>query len=58
MIESTVGISAAAQLLPLLDYADFDGANLLAEDVARGVRIHNGEVEFSNVYGNGIELLI
>ena len=58
MIESTVGISAAAQLLPLLDYADFDGANLLAEDVARGVRIHNGEVEFSTVPGNGIELLI
>ena len=31
--ESTVGISAVAQLLPLVDHADVDGAALLAEDV-------------------------
>ena len=30
MTESTVGISAIAQLLPLLDYVDMDGAVLLA----------------------------
>ncbi len=35
MTESTVGISAAAQFLPLLDYADLDGPLLLARDVAR-----------------------
>lgn len=58
MIESTVGISAAAQLQPLLDYADFDGATLLAEDAARGVNIRNGKVDFSSVSGSGIELLI
>jgi len=58
MIESTVGISAAAQLQPLLDYADFDGATLLAEDAARGVNIRNGRVDFSSVSGSGIELLI
>lgn len=58
MIESTVGISAAAQLLPLLDYADLDGATLLAEDAARGVRIENGRVVFSSISGNGIELVI
>lgn len=58
MIESTVGISAAAQLLPLLDYADFDGATLLAADSARGVNIRNGRVDFSSVSGSGIELLI
>ncbi len=58
MIESTVGISAAAQLLPLLDYADFDGATLLAADSARGVTIRNGKVEFSSISGSGIELLI
>lgn len=58
MIESTVGISAAAQLLPLLDYADFDGATLLAADSARGVNIRNGKVEFSSISGSGIELLI
>ena len=37
MTESSVGISAIAQLLPELDYADLDGALLLAEDPATGV---------------------
>jgi L-alanine-DL-glutamate epimerase-like enolase superfamily enzyme len=37
MTESSVGISAIAQLLPELDYADLDGAMLLAEDPASGV---------------------
>ncbi|MEM9525696.1 MAG: dipeptide epimerase [Bacteroidota bacterium] len=37
MTESSVGISAIAQLLPELDYADLDGAMLLAKDPARGV---------------------
>jgi len=37
MTESSVGISANAQLLPWLDRADFDGAMLLAEDPAEGV---------------------
>ena len=33
MTESTVGISAIAQFLPLLDYVDMDGAVLIARDV-------------------------
>ena len=39
MTESTVGISAIAQFLPLLDYVDMDGAVLIAGDVATGVRL-------------------
>src|SRR5688572_18865908 len=42
MTESTVGISAIAQLLPLLDYVDMDGAALLAEDIASGVKVERG----------------
>jgi L-alanine-DL-glutamate epimerase-like enolase superfamily enzyme len=42
MTESTVGISAAAQLLPLVDYADLDGPLLLRENVATGVKYKNG----------------
>ena len=42
MTESTVGISAIAQLLPLLDFVDMDGAVLLAEDIATGVRVERG----------------
>lgn len=37
MTESSFGISAVAQLLPELDYADMDGAMLLAEDPGEGV---------------------
>ena len=44
--ESTVNISAAAQLLPLADYADLDGALLLARDIAAGVCIDRGRVIF------------
>ncbi len=52
MTESSIGISAIAQLLPLLDYVDMDGALLLKKDPATGVKIRQGEVIFSG--GNGI----
>ncbi|MCP4171209.1 MAG: dipeptide epimerase [Fuerstiella sp.] len=57
MVESTVGISAAAQLLPLLDYADLDGAVLLAEDPADGVAVIDGCIRLSERFGNGAELV-
>ncbi|MGB5430683.1 dipeptide epimerase [Eudoraea sp.] len=58
MTESTVGISAIAQLLPQLDYVDMDGAMLLSEDIANGVQIEeNGRVVFPGLNGSGIELL-
>lgn len=55
MVESTIGISAAAQLLPLLDYADLDGSVLLAEETAQGVKVNNGVVQPGSAYGNGVE---
>ena len=58
MTESTVGISAIAQLLPQLDYVDMDGAMLLKEDIATGVKIEEGgKVIFPVMGGSGIELL-
>jgi L-alanine-DL-glutamate epimerase-like enolase superfamily enzyme len=39
MIESSVLISAAAQLAPLVDYADLDGNLLIRDDPFTGVRI-------------------
>jgi L-Ala-D/L-Glu epimerase len=57
MTESTVGISALAQLLPLLDYVDMDGAVLLAKDIARGVRLERGKCIYPEVNGTGVELL-
>jgi L-alanine-DL-glutamate epimerase-like enolase superfamily enzyme len=57
MTETTVGISAIAQLLPMLDYVDMDGALLLAEDVATGVTIDRGRVRFPDENGCGVTLL-
>jgi len=57
MTESSVGISAIAHLLPLLDYVDMDGALLLSEDIAKGVIIKNGEVFYSELNGIGVTLL-
>lgn len=56
MTESTVGISAIAQLLPLLDYVDMDGAVLLASDIATGVRVDRGRALFPDRPGCGVEL--
>ena len=57
MTESTVGISALAQLLPLLDYVDMDGAVLLARDIASGVRLDRGRCIYPAENGTGVRLL-
>ncbi|WP_280585738.1 dipeptide epimerase [Halorubrum sp. Boch-26] len=44
MIESNASIAAAAQLAPLLDYADLDGSLLLAEDPYDGIGMEGGEL--------------
>ena len=53
MIESSLGISAIAQISPLLDYADFDGAALLSTDPFTGVSITGGHVKLSDGPGLG-----
>ncbi|HHS95160.1 MAG TPA: dipeptide epimerase, partial [Phaeodactylibacter sp.] len=58
MTESSVGISAIAQLLPLLDYVDMDGALLLQNDPATGITIENGKVHFADGLGTGASLLL
>jgi len=57
MTESSVGISALAQLLPMCDYADMDGATLLASDIASGVRFVRGKAKFPDSPGCGAALL-
>src|SRR4030095_430321 len=57
MNESSGGISAIAQLLPLLDHVDMDGAVLLAKDVASGVRLDRGRAVFPEENGNGVRIL-
>ena len=54
MIESSLGISAVAQLAPLLDHADLDGAALLAEDPFIGATIDRGKIHLSDAPGLGV----
>ena len=56
MIESSVGISGAAQLLPLLDFADLDGAVLLRDEPAKGVQLENGRVVRPTLAGCGAKI--
>ena len=57
MTESSVGISAIAHLLPLLDYVDMDGSLLISNDPATGVTFDYGKVIYSNQNGTGASLL-
>ena len=54
MIESSLGISAMAQLAPLADYADLDGAALLSDDPFEGVSITDGFIKLSDKPGLGV----
>jgi L-alanine-DL-glutamate epimerase-like enolase superfamily enzyme len=54
MVESSLGITAAAHLAPLLDYADLDGAALVANDPYVGARIEGGVVRIPDQAGLGV----
>ncbi|MCL6217062.1 dipeptide epimerase [Zunongwangia pacifica] len=56
MTESTVGISAIAQLAPMLDFVDMDGALLLKNDTSTGVKITSEKVIYPNENGTGVKL--
>lgn len=54
MIETSLGITAAAHFAPLLDYADFDGAALLANDPYVGATIEGGRIAIPTAPGLGV----
>ena len=56
MIESSLGITAAAQFAPLLDCADFDGAALVANDPYRGATIEGGTIRLPAGPGLGVTM--
>lgn len=57
MTESTIGCSAIAQLLPLLDYVDVDGCILVEDKISKGIKIEQGKILFSDINGIGAKLL-
>lgn len=44
MTETSCAVSAAAQLAPMVDWADLDGNLLIANDIFDGIKIINGQV--------------
>ena len=54
MIESTLGITAAAHLTPLVDIVDLDGAALLRDDPFNGASIGGGQVTLPDGPGLGV----
>jgi L-alanine-DL-glutamate epimerase-like enolase superfamily enzyme len=54
MIESSLGITAAAHVTPLVDIVDLDGAALLADDPFVGATIDGGQVTLPAGPGLGV----
>lgn len=54
MIESSLGISAAAHLAPLVDHADLDGAALIANDPYVGAALVGGRLRLPKDPGLGV----
>ena len=54
MVETSIGISAAAQLASLVDYVDLDGHLLLADDPFRGPELRGSTVYPPDAPGLGI----
>jgi L-alanine-DL-glutamate epimerase-like enolase superfamily enzyme len=55
MVESSLGITAAAQFAPLLDCADYDGAALVSNDPYLGATIDGGVIRLPVGAGLGVE---
>lgn len=55
MIESSIAITAAAHLTPLVDYADLDGNLLIDNDPYTGVTVEKGKLVLPDRPGLGIE---
>ncbi len=54
MIESSLGITAAAHFTPLVDVVDLDGAALLSQDPFVGATIDGGQVRIPDGAGLGV----
>ena len=55
MISSSVSVTAAAHLSPLVDYADLDGNLLITNDPFSGVQVKNGKLLLPDRPGLGLE---
>jgi L-alanine-DL-glutamate epimerase-like enolase superfamily enzyme len=54
MVSTSVSVTAAAHLSPLVDYADLDGNLLISNDPFSGVKVQNGKLILPNRPGLGL----
>lgn len=57
MTETSCAVSAAAQLSPIVDFADLDGNLLISNDRFRGMEVVKGKITLPDRPGIGVELL-
>ncbi len=57
MTETSCAVSAAAQLSPLVDWADLDGNLLISNDIYEGVTVVDGKVTLPDRPGIGIRMI-
>jgi L-alanine-DL-glutamate epimerase-like enolase superfamily enzyme len=55
MVETSLAITAAAQIAPLVDEADLDGALLISNDPYRGATFRGGRIALPSGPGLGVE---
>ena len=53
-METSIAVTAAAQLSPLVDYADLDGNLLRADDPCEGVKVVDGKLVLPEGPGLGV----
>lgn len=54
MTETSCAISAAAQFSPAVDFADLDGALLIANDIFKGMEVVKGKITLNDLPGIGV----
>lgn len=54
MTETSCAITAAAQLAPLVDWADLDGALLITNDLFEGMTLADGKIVLPDEPGIGV----
>ncbi len=57
MTETSCAVTAAAQLSPVVDFADLDGNLLIANDRFKGMVVEKGKITLPDAPGLGLELL-
>jgi L-alanine-DL-glutamate epimerase-like enolase superfamily enzyme len=57
MVETSCAVTAAAQLSPVMDFADLDGNILITNDPFKGVTVDGGKLILPDAPGLGLTVV-